>query len=65
MAPGQCDGQFEPLYGCAAAVSRLHERAMDRRSETRPAIRCQHCFPYLRRRPTEGSGAVPEGGTVA
>ena len=60
-AAGRCVGM---PYGYAAAMPGLHERAMDRRGETRPTVRSQHCFPYLRHRPTEGSGAFPEGGTV-
>ena len=57
-AAGQC---VEPPYGYAAAMLGLHERTMDRRGETRSAVRCQHCLPYRRGRPTEGSGALPEG----
>ena len=41
-AAGQCAGQLELPYDYAAAMSGLHERAMDRRGETaRSAVRCQ------------------------
>ena len=62
-AAGQCDGQFEPPYGCAGAMSGLHERAMDRQGETRSAVRCWHGLPDLRHRPGERMSALPEGGT--
>ena len=38
-ATGQNAGQLESSYGYAAAMSSLHERAMDRWGETRSAIR--------------------------
>ena len=47
---GQNAGQLESSYGYAAAMSGLHERAMDRRGETRSAIRHRPGFrlPYRR-----------------
>ena len=62
-ATGQNAGQLESSYSYAAAMAGLHERAMDRRGETRSAIRHRPGFrlPYRRSRPTEGRGALPEG----
>ena len=63
-AAGQCARQHEQPYGYAAAMLGLHERAVDRPGETaRSAVHCQHCLPYRRGRPTEGSGALSEGWT--